>query len=149
MARALDRKHEEIVILKADQPLPREQQTGFIMGPVSYSLRKRVVPLMEAGLTSAWVDLLIKECLLGVEASRPLRDSNGEEVPFKKSAGKKGRPAQVSNRWLENLPQGDLSELAVSRAATFQPDLLDDEDAPADDEDSEDSEEPELDDMEK
>ena len=151
MARALDRKNEEVVILKADKPLPREQQTGFVMGPVSYSLRQRVVPLMEAGLTSSWVDLLLKECLLGTAPGMPLRDANGDEIPFKKSAGKRGKPSQVSNTWLENLAQGDLAELAVNRAATFQPDLLDEEDdgATQEGEDGEDSVEPELDDQEK
>ena len=151
MARALDRRSEELFILRADRNLPESEQTAFRVGPVSYSLRQRLTALVMAGeaMTAAWVNLALKECLLGVDPNRPLRDADGNEIPFKKS-GKKGR-AQVADSWLENLSQSDLTEIARDRIATFQPDLFeeDEDEDTTDDDPTEEDAERELSDMEK
>lgn len=118
------------MLLKADQGLEREEQTGFIMGPVSYAVQREIMPMILSGNVGAaiWVDRLLKECLKGVEEDRPLRDEDGEPIPF--ATDKKGR---VKESFLERLDFNDRVELAENRLKTFMTELADDEAVEADD----------------
>lgn len=124
MARALTKKNRETFILKADQGKPVEEQTGFLLGPVSYQVQQDVMQMVLTGGTGVplWVTKLLKACLKGTEEGRPLRDEDGEAVPFEVD-----KHGLVKDRWLELLSFPDRVEIAENRLATFMPELEKDE----------------------
>ena len=119
MARAITKKAREVYVLLADRNRPTEEQTGFILGPVPYIVQQDVVQMVMAGQIGAslWVTRLLKACLKGVEDARPLRDQDGDPVPF--AIDKNG---VVKDSWLENLTFNDRAEIAKNRLSTFLPD---------------------------
>ena len=124
MARALTKKTREVYILKSDRDKPSEEQTAFLLGPVSYQVQQDVMQMVLTGGTGMplWVTRLLKACVKGVEEGRPLRDEEGDPVPC--TFDKHG---VIRDSWLELLSFNDRVEIAENRLATFMPDLENEE----------------------
>lgn len=124
MARAITKHKREVFLLKEDQDLPFEEQTAFILGPVSYQVQQQVMQLIgmgEAGTPMA-VNALIKACLKDVERERPLRGVDGEPIEFEVD-----KHGVVRDSWLVHLTMPMRSEIAKNRLETFMPNEAEDE----------------------